>query len=303
MDEYLNLGFKQGLTAGSGTTYVSLQRLGRGGTAETYLVLATSGPSWRGQLFALKIFRRISKPDWRANFLGEIAFLRTCNHPAVMRVFDEGLYLEDRPFVVVEYLPQTLAGVLGTAPSMVERLSYTLQLLSALEYLARPEVSVVHRDVKPPNIFIKGGACVLGDFGLVKHLKPDPDADREMLKESLGPRMPRFYRTPDLVEYLKGGPAPTPKSDVFQLGLVLAEMFTGSNPQVPLPGNDFTAPVQLDPLGYIPGGMGKMIKDAIEPMLDPSPDTRPSASELLGRWQELFLEAAKRAHALEGRVF
>jgi serine/threonine protein kinase len=143
MDESVKIDFRQGLASQAGTTYVNLQRLGRGGTAETYLVLATSGPARRGQLFALKVFRRLSKPEWLANFLAEIAFLRGCNHPAIMRVFDEGVYLNDHPFVVAEYLPQTLAGVLRTA-SVVEKLSYALQLLSALEYLATPELSVVH---------------------------------------------------------------------------------------------------------------------------------------------------------------
>jgi serine/threonine protein kinase len=135
----------------------------------------------------------------------------------------------------------------------------------------------------------------------MKHHNPDPQTDRDMLKESVGPRMPRFYRTPDLVDYFQGGPPPTPKSDVFQLGLVLAELFTGVNPQAPFEG-DFAAPVRLNPLGYVPGGMGRMIKSAIEPMLNFDREARPSATDLLDRWQELFLEAAKRSHALEGRV-
>src|SRR5205823_666581 len=105
-------------------------------------------------------------------------------------------------------------------------------------------------------------------------------ADREMLKESVGPRMPRFYRTPDLVDYFRGGPPPTPKSDVFQLGLVLAELFTGVNPQFPFQG-DFAADVQLNPVGYIPGGMGRMIKSAIEPMLEFDREARPAAAALL----------------------
>lgn len=302
MQDALRFGFRQGLHAHSGTRYENLQPLGRGGSAETYLILATSGPH-RGLLFALKIFRRLSKPDWRVRFLREIAFLRGCHHPAIMRVFDEGLYLEEHPFVVAEYLPQTLASVLRGQHEMVRKLSYALQLLSALDYLARPDVAVVHRDIKPPNIFLKGGSCVLGDFGLLKHHDPDPDTDRQMLQESLGPRMPRTYRTPDLVAYLNGGSPPTPKSDVFQLGLVLAELFTSKNPQKAIPGDDFAAPVELEPLGYIPGALGRPIKALLEQMLHPGPDDRPSASQLAGRWRDLFLDAAKRAHALEGRVF
>ena len=107
MEDYLNLAFRLVLRSQVGADYTCLQRLGTGGTAETYLMLAVSGPL-RGQLFAVKVFRRLSKPDWRANFLDEIKFLQGCDHPAVMRVFDEGLYLEKHPFVVAEYLPGTL---------------------------------------------------------------------------------------------------------------------------------------------------------------------------------------------------
>jgi serine/threonine protein kinase len=299
MEDYLDLPFRAVLNSET-ADYTCLQRLGLGGTAETYLMLATAGPL-RGQFFAVKVFRRLSKPEWRTNFLDEIKFLQSCNHPAVMRVFDEGLYLNQHPFVVAEYLPGTLGNVLRTGPLMMPKMGYAVQLLSALEYLANGRVPVVHRDIKPANVFIKGGSCVLGDFGLMKRVTADPAIDREMVKESLGPRMPRGYRTPDLIDYLKGGPAPTDRSDVYQLGLVFAEMFSGANRQRPMKTNDFSEPIELAPF-YIPGGLGKPIKDLIEPMFRLDPAQRPSARELLPRWQDLFLEAAKRAHALDGRV-
>jgi serine/threonine-protein kinase len=271
-----------------------------GGTAETYLMLAASGPL-RGQLFAVKVFGRLSKPEWRTTFLDEIKFLQKCDHPAVMRVFDEGLYLDQHPFVVAEYLPATLGNALRTGPTMMEKLAYALQMLSALEYLATASLAVVHRDIKPANVFIKGGSCVLGDFGLMKRLTIDPNLDREMMKVSFGPRMPRGYRTPDLIEYFKGGTSPTDRSDVYQLGLLFAEMFSGTNPQRPMTGSDFTEPIELRPY-FIEGGLGRPIKDLIEPMLEEDAAKRLAASQLFPRWKGLFLEAARRAHALEGRV-
>jgi serine/threonine protein kinase len=134
----------------------------------------------------------------------------------------------------------------------------------------------------------------------MKRLDVNRDLDQEMLKASVGPRMPRNYRTPDLVEYFKGGPAPTHKSDVYQLGLVLAEMFSGTNPQKPMT-DDFAEPIELRPF-FIEGGLGKPLKDLIEPMLMAEPGHRLAAAELIRRWQDLFLEAATRSHALEGRV-
>jgi serine/threonine-protein kinase len=299
MDEYLNIRFQQ-VVQSQVADYQCLQKLGVGGTAETYLTLATTGPL-RGQLFAVKIFRRLSKPDWRQNFLDEVKFLQSCDHPAVMRVFDEGLYLDEHPFVV-EYLPNTLGNALRSAPLMMAKMAYAVQLLSALEFLSRPTISVVHRDIKPANVFIKGGSCVLGDFGLMKRLNVNRELDQELLKISVGPRMPRNYRTPDLVEYYKGGPVPTEKSDVYQLGLLFAEMFSGTNPQKPMTTRDFAEPVELRSF-FIEGGLGRPLKDLIETMLDPDSAKRPAAADLVLPWQGLFLEAARRSHALEGRVF
>ncbi len=300
MDEYLNIRFPE-VVKSQTADYTCLQRLGVGGTAETYLMLASAG-ALRGQLFALKMFRRLSKPDWRQNFLDEVKFLQSCDHPAVMRVFDEGIYLGEHPFVVVEYLPNTLANVLRTAPLMMAKMAYAVQLLSALEYLSLPHITVVHRDIKPANVFIKGGSCVLGDFGLMKRLNVNRELDEQLLKASVGPRMPRNYRTPDLVEYYNGGPVPTEKSDVYQLGLVFAEMFSGSNPQKPMTTGDFAEPVELRSF-FIEGGLWRPLKDLIEPMLRPDPAERPTSAELVGPWQSLFFEAAKRSHSLEGRVF
>jgi hypothetical protein len=64
---------------------------------------------------------------------------------------------------------------------------------------------------------------------------------------------------------------------------------------------DFTEPIELESF-VIHGGLGQPIHDLIKPMLHPDPTQRPSASELFPKWQDLFLEAAKRAHALDGRV-
>ncbi|QVL31838.1 protein kinase family protein [Telmatocola sphagniphila] len=297
MNESLDLQFGTSLDSLS-TKYRTLQKLGEGGTANTYLVLASSG-EFRGQLFALKLFRRLSKPEWRDNFLQEVAFLKSCSHPSVMRVYDEGIFLDKLPFVVAEYPPSTLATALRMNPGMMAKMAYSIQLLSALEYLSRPQIQVIHRDIKPPNIFIKGGSCVLGDFGLMKRLKDSSKGDLNRIKASFGPRMPRRYRTPDLVNYFKGGPVPTEKSDIFQLGIVFVEMFTGKNPQKPM--QNFRDPIQMNNF-KIEGGMGPLLMELITPMLHLNPSRRPAASALLSTWQELFLEAAKRSHALEGRV-
>lgn len=305
MADSVRLDFREGVVSASSVIYQNLQLLGAGGNAATFLVLATSGPN-SGVPFALKIFRRLSKPERRDAFLEEINFLQGCQHPCIMRIFDTGMFRSVHPFVVAEYLPQTLHDVIRAGASIVEKASYALQLLSAINYLASLNPPVIHRDIKPRNIFVKGHSCVLGDFGMIKRAKVSDDGqseevDREIVKESVGVGMPFLYRTPDLVAYLKDGTEITSKSDVFQLGLVLAELFTGKNPQ--RKARSFKDQVMLDPLVRFRGALYRPIADVIGKMLAMDPAARDPASTLVAVWQGIFMDAAKRSDELEGRVF
>lgn len=300
---FLNPG--QSLRSRSETFYKVIQLLGVGGNAATFLVSATSGLN-KGVLFALKVFRKVSREDRRESFLREMEFLKTCSHPAVMRVVDDGLFkVSERrthPFIVAEYLPRTLETVQreGSA-SVVQKLSYATQLISALCYLDSLTPKVVHRDIKPQNIFVTGGSCVLGDFGLLKAIDGEDEDDVEIFKKSTGPGMPFFYPTPDLVSYARNEDQLSTKSDVFQLGLTLCFMFTGRNP-VRQPRESY-GEVQLDSIGHVPGALGRRIATLLRRMLVLSPDARESASQLLDPWMSVFNDAVTRAVELEGRAF
>jgi serine/threonine protein kinase len=295
---YLDIG--QSIQSESGWWYRNLQVLGTGGNAVTFLAMATSGPH-RGVPFAIKVFRKLSKPERRDNFLKEMRFLKACEHPSIMRIYDAGVFYKDHPFYVAEYLPNTLRQIMRFGDrSIVERISYALQLLSALSYLASLTPRVIHRDIKPQNIFIKGRSCVLGDFGLMKQVEPAIDEDSKEFKESVGVGMPFRYRTPDQVAYLNQDVALTCASDVFQLGLVLAELFTGRNPE--LPTDDFNEEVKLEPLGTIHGSLSAPIANVINRMLGMDPASRGDAYSFLAPWEGIFKNAVTKAHALEGRA-
>lgn len=286
-----------------------LDRLGDGGNSSVYLAIDTSSEK-RGVAFAVKCFANLDNEARLEQFYAEIEVLRNLNHPAMMKIFDSGIIkipLEDEhvakiPFVIAEYLPRTLrSAIRANDLSLPEKLSFTLQLLSALQYLSSRQPQIVHRDIKPENVFVKGRSCILGDFGLMKLLTHLGDEDREFFKASAGPGMPRFYRTPDLVSYARNEADLTTKSDVFQLGLVLAELFTGFNP---LKRNqNLLAPVELDELRQIPGDAGERVADLISEMLVTDPAARKTSSELFDSWDGVFQEVVSRSLSLEGRLF
>ena len=300
----LQFAFGQGIRSDTDIWYRYLQEVGRGKNATTILVVPSSGP-YRGVPFALKIFQRTSNEESRRRFLREIAFLQQCAHPAIMRVYDSGVFRvgdEEFPFVVAEYLPLRLYDIIrNNSASIPERLAYSLQLISALDYLASLRPAVVHRDVKPENIFVKGRSCVLGDFGLMKRITATGRPSIDVTRESSGAVMPLNYRTPDLIAYSRGRAQITPKSDVFQLGLVLAELFTGRNPSRPAANEDDD--LVLDRLGFIPSeALGGLIHSIVTEMLCYNPATRIDASTLFDKWQTAFFTGAESAYRLNGRV-
>ena len=265
-------------------TYEAVRNAGTGGIGKVSFALATNGPN-KGVLFAVKVFSPDSreKEHWKQAFMREVHVLRDCNHPAIVRIFDEGVLGEGRPFFVMECLPGTLSEAMK-AGSLEEtaKVSIVMQLLSALDYLSRRDPYVVHRDIKPKNIFLKAGTCVLGDFGLVfQDVAPAATGQ----PEGAIPAMAQMYRTPELVEYQVTGKKPPPASDVFQLGLVAAELFTGKNPL--RPGGP-KKPVELDPLDDLFGPVGATIRARLEEMIVIDTEARLPAWRLLPRWLDLY---------------
>jgi serine/threonine protein kinase len=103
------------------------------------------------------------------------------------------------------------------------------------------------------------------------------------------------------VAYCRGESEITPASDIFQLALVIAEVFTGMNPLKA--AQKILDPIEMSHLGPVPGSQGAAIRGLIERMLIDDPLSRPKAHDLLDSWEGVFLEVVKVSHQLEGTVF
>lgn len=304
------LAIGRSVLSAAGAKYRVMQEVGQGGNCRVYLVVAVSGAN-EGVLFALKVFTKTQDADRLAQFHREAAFLRACSHPAIMKVFDQGTLrvaeggtVAEFPFVVADYYTATLDRALQVGLRLADKVVFMLQLLSAVKYLSSLSPQIVHRDIKPQNIFLRGNSCALGDFGLLREVGPGVDGgeeERNVFKMSAGAGMPRWYRTPDLVRYAKNEVDITCSSDTFQLGLVAAVMFCGRNPLRTCKG--LLDPVELDPLVPVSGSLGASIMDGIHRMLVMDSTQRESPSVLLEHWDGVLAAVTNNYHMLEGRVF
>lgn len=149
-----------------------LERLiGSGGMAAVY-----AARNARGEVRALKLLlpEARKRPEVRERFLREGSTASRITHPGVVRVFEQGTTDEGDPYIVMELLEgESLADRLardGTLPvdELLEVVDQVLDVLSVAH-----ANRVVHRDLKPGNLFIEpGGRIKLLDFGVARMLDP-----------------------------------------------------------------------------------------------------------------------------------
>lgn len=188
--------------------------LGRGGMGEVY----GADDLKLGQRVALKFLpsEHGNNQSWRDQFFAEVRMARQVSHPNVCRVFDVG-ESDGRLFLSMEFVDgEDLASLLrriGRLPDD-KAVEVAQQLCAGLAAAHRS--GVLHRDLKPSNVMIDGkGHARITDFGLAI---PAVEADRK-----LGPVGTPGYLAPELLD----GAAPSVQSDLYALGLVLYELFTG----------------------------------------------------------------------------
>jgi hypothetical protein len=169
-----------------------------------------------GQRVALKLLSPASSMHQRLieRFIGEVRLARDIAHPNVCRVYDIG-EAEEWHYLSMEYIDgETLSSLLrriGSLPSE-KALDVARQLCAGLA--AAHDRGVVHRDLKPGNIMLDGrGQVRIVDLGFATP-SADPTSDIVGTPAYMAP------------EQLRGEYA-SERSDLFALGAVLYELFTG----------------------------------------------------------------------------
>ncbi len=206
-----------------------------------------------GRQVAIKMFFAAGARGGAAyeRFVREARLASTLRHPSLVEVYDVSV---ERGFLVMEFLPggslaQRFAAGERLAPIQTRRMA--LDVIGGLE--AAHHRGVVHRDVKPANIFFDArGTAKLGDFG-VAHLVDLGQTQTGGLIGTLA------YMSP---EQITGAPISI-AADLYALGVTIFEALTG---RLPFLGPDFVA----QHLGEIPplaSSAGENILAAWDPIL------------------------------------
>jgi serine/threonine-protein kinase len=187
--------------------------LGRGGMGEVYRATDLT----LGQTVALKFLPEATASDDRAlaRFYNEVRIARQVTHPNVCRVYDVGM-TEGQHYISMEYVDGEDLGCLlrriGRLPA--DKAVETARKLCA-GLGAAHEKGVLHRDLKPANVMIDGrGQVIIMDFGLA--------GLAEQLQGDVRSGTPAYMSPEQLA-----GTEVTVKSDIYALGLLLYELFTG----------------------------------------------------------------------------
>jgi serine/threonine-protein kinase len=191
--------------------------IGRGGMGEVY----RADDLRIGQTVALKFLPEAVQddPERLGRLYGEVRAARQISHAAVCRVYDVG-QLEGRPFVSMEHVDgedlATLQRRIGRLPAE-KALDVARQICAGLA--AVHDKGMLHRDLKPENVMLDGrGRVRITDYGLAA-------LAGGITGDEVRSGTPA-YMSPEQLS----GREVTVRSDIYALGLVLFEMFTGRKP-------------------------------------------------------------------------
>jgi serine/threonine-protein kinase len=202
--------------------YVIRRYLTKGAMARIFM----ADDQHTGQLVAVKILEKLrsKNAEQRERFLREAKAVSLIQHESIVKILDVGEH-DERPFLVMEFLRgETLGERFEVEPRLDPGLALWILTRAADALYAAHEKGIVHRDVKPDNIFIVGepkqptGIRVL-DFGLSRLFQSQLTATGTVIGTP-------GYMAP---EQVVADPVDQ-RSDIYSLGMIMYRMFTGCLP-------------------------------------------------------------------------
>ena len=246
-----------------GERYRIVALLGSGGMGEVYRADDTK----LGQQVALKFLpHNVGRDPARLERLySEVRLGRQVSHPNVCRLYDIGEW-EGNHFLAMEYVDgEDLASLLRRIGKLPAQKAFDIARDVCAGIAAAHGLGIIHRDLKPANIMIDGrGQARITDFGLAVVAE-----DLEGRSEMAGTPA---YMAP---EQLSGGLV-SHKTDLYALGLIFYEIFTGKRL---LEGNDSSSrrATTKSFSSAASGELDPVIQRVIARCVEENPDARPSS--------------------------
>ncbi len=284
-----------------GDRYQIVEPIGQGGMGSVYL--AERLPDELE--VAIKIVRpeHVRNPTVQERFLREVRHTSSIQSPHVVAIYDSGMSADGRAYMVMERLEgESLTERLRRPPALtpLEAVHVAHEVACALE--AAHKAQVIHRDLKPDNIFLcSDGTLKVVDFGIAKALVSDqPKANEPSLTEAHRVVGTPVYMAPEVIT--KAGLYP--QSDLYALGVILYEMLVG---EPPFYEKDAVGTMyrhlheeprrlrEIDPSLRIPGALETFVRD----LLAKRPKDRPrSTKAVVHRLDSLRLLLREQPDAL-----
>ena len=213
--------------------YTISERLDHGGMAEVFRGVAESMEGFKKNVAIKRILPNLTKNDkFVKMFLDEARLSLYLQHANIVQVFDISKTPDNAYFLVMEYVDGcNLKSLIerqkqkGKRIEVAHTIYMMMEVCKALNYahaLENPEtgkpLGIVHRDISPPNILLsKNGEIKLVDFGLAKANSQIESTDPGVVKGKFS------YLSPEAASGLEVDH----RADVFAVGIILWEMFTG----------------------------------------------------------------------------
>ncbi len=272
-------------------TYRILSKLGEGGMGTVYMA--------EHMLLGRRAAIKVLLPEMSLNktivnrFFNEARAVTSISDPGIVQVFDFGFHSDGSAFIVMELLigetvEQRLQR-LGRIP-VIDAARICRQVASSLA--AAHARGVIHRDLKPDNIFVVADPAVTGgerakilDFGIAK-LSVDPGKEKTRTGMLIGTPV---YMSP---EQCRGAGDIDVRSDIYSLGCVLYRMLVGRPPFDGYGSGEIIASHLKEPapsMRTLMPELDRKLDDIVMRCLSKHPDGRPQTAidlaDLLGSFE------------------
>ena len=259
--------------------YQVMKKLGEGGMSYVYLAKELSS----GSEVAIKVLspRLASDKSSVERLRREAGLAMRLDHPNVCRIIRLGESEDGLIYLVMPFLHGDLLSdreVKGGPMEVETSIRFLRQVCAGLQHAH--ELQIVHRDLKPENIMIIGDGdggerAVVMDFGLAKERRADPSIAK-LTATGIILGTPEFM-SPEQIR----GKALDARSDIYALGIVAFEMFTG---KLPFQGRNaqemMIARLRGNPLSLrqVRAEMPEWLERALAKAMETNPDNRYSTA-------------------------